>query len=105
MSVVTLVAVNKYILINYPGRARGLGSPLAHSPLWRAINLRDRHHLRVQASGVQQEGDFCFQKQRRGPSKTFLALGSPSGILHLIGCNECLFQTDYYENFYYFKKR
>lgn len=52
-----------------------------------------------------KEKDFCFQKQRRGPSKTLLALASPSRILHLIGYNECLFQTDYYEKFYYFEKR
>lgn len=83
MSVVTLVAVNKYTAINYPQRARGLGALLAHSPLWAAVDIHDRHHLRVQLSGVQQGKRLLFPETAQ---KTFRnTLGS--GILHLIGYN------------------
>ncbi|XP_062465972.1 G-protein coupled receptor 35-like [Pezoporus occidentalis] len=54
VSVVTLVAVSKHTAINHPWKAKGLGSLLARSPLWCAVNAHDRQHLRVQARGGQQ---------------------------------------------------
>lgn len=77
MSFVTLVAVNKYTLINYPRRARGLGSPLAHSPLCHAINLHYRHHLRVQASGVQQGRRLLFSETAQRAFKNTSGSGIP----------------------------
>lgn len=80
---------HQHAAINYSQTARGFGQT----------------SLTSQASGVQQGKRLLLQKQHRGPSKTFLDLGSSSGTFHLIAYNECLFQKDYYEFCYYFEKR
>lgn len=49
--------------ISYLWKPRGLGSLLAHSPLWRAVNVHDRYHLPVQARGVQQGRHFLFPER------------------------------------------